>query len=263
MRYLVFLCLLTMNTLHQNFAQEAMIIAHRGASYIAPENTLAAAKLGWELGADAVEVDVYITSDQEIVAIHDKTTKRTTNKNLVVAETDLATLQSLDAGSWKSAEFAGEPIPTLKTLLDHIPYGKKLVIEIKCGVEIMEPLKKLISAHDRPEQIVFIAFDWEVILATKKHFPHIPSYWLSGKKEDIVEKWSLVMKYGLDGINLHHRVIDRALMDNAKKDGMTVLSWTINDFELAQKLNRLGVVGITTDRPGFIRSEFIKSANQP
>ncbi|GAA5221999.1 glycerophosphodiester phosphodiesterase [Membranihabitans marinus] len=254
--FYVFLLSFIINT-PLSMAQKASIIAHRGASYIAPENTMAAAQLGWELGADAVEVDVYVTGDGEIIVSHDKDTERTTNKKLKISDTDLKTLQSLDAGSWKDSKYAGEPMPSLREIMAVIPYGKKLVVEIKCGVEIIEPLKELMSELEDQSQIVFIAFGWDVIQKTKETFPNNKCYWLSGRIKEIMAKWSDILSSGLDGINVHYNVINEDFMAQAKKDGMPVLSWTIDDFTLAKKLTDLGVVGITTNRPGVIRSQYL------
>lgn len=104
-----------------------MITAHRGASYDAPENTLAAINLAWEQGADAIEADFYLTRDGQIVAFHDRTAKRTGGVDRAVESMTLAELKQLDVGSWKSAAFAGEPVPTFVEVLANIPAGKRFV----------------------------------------------------------------------------------------------------------------------------------------
>ena len=120
-------------------------VGHRGASYLAPENTLASAKLGWELGADGVEIDIYVTSDDKVMVIHDKTTKRTTGTDLPVSTTTSKELRKLDAGKWKDEKYTGEKIPFLKEILKAIPKDKYLVIEIKTGPEIFPALEKVIK----------------------------------------------------------------------------------------------------------------------
>ena len=109
------------------------IVAHRGASFDAPENTLAAFRLAWEQGADAVEGDFYLTADQQIVCLHDKDTKRTApnQTSRVVSKSTLAELQQLDVGSWKAEKYKGEKIPTLQEVLKVIPANKKILIEIE------------------------------------------------------------------------------------------------------------------------------------
>lgn len=97
------------------------IIGHRGASHDAPENTLAAFKLGWEQGADAVELDIWLTKDGKIVCLHDADTKRTTGVLKKAADSTLAELRTLDAGTWKDAKWRGEKIPTLTEALAAIP----------------------------------------------------------------------------------------------------------------------------------------------
>src|SRR4051812_13053462 len=93
-------------------------IAHRGESYLAPENTLAAFKLTWELGgADAGETDIHLTRDNQLVISHDKDTKRTTGTELLIKDSTLAQLRALDAGSWKDPKYSGEKLPTLAEAL--------------------------------------------------------------------------------------------------------------------------------------------------
>jgi len=111
--------------------------AHRGASVEAPENTLAAVRAASDAGADAVEVDVYLSADNRIVAVHDKTLKRYGGPDKPIASMTYAELQKHEVGSWKDRKYAGEPIPLLSEILKTIPPGKRLFIEIKCGVEIL------------------------------------------------------------------------------------------------------------------------------
>ena len=102
------------------------IVAHRGASADAPENTLAAIQLAWQQGADAAEIDVRLTVDGQLVAIHDETTLRTGSTDWKVKDHTLAELKTLDVGLWKSQQFVGEQIPTLAEVLDIVPPGKRL-----------------------------------------------------------------------------------------------------------------------------------------
>ena len=107
------------------------IIAHRGASYIAPENTVASTILAWQKGADAVEIDVYLSSDDQVVVIHDSTTNRTTGgtNDLVVSNTTSTVLRSLDVGSWRGSKYAGAKIPFLHEIIDAVDY----IVEWKQG----------------------------------------------------------------------------------------------------------------------------------
>src|SRR5687767_15370020 len=115
---------------HASTAHCLEIIAHRGASYDAPENTMAAFRLGWEQQADANELDIYLTKDGKIILLHDKAIKRTTGVEGRPEELTLEELRKLDAGSWKGPKWAGEKLPLLDEVLATIPAGKRVFIEI-------------------------------------------------------------------------------------------------------------------------------------
>ena len=150
----------------------SIFIAHRGESYDAPENTLAAINLAWERNADAVEVDIHLTKDNEIVVIHDANTNRVGNRNKLVKNQTLEEIKQLDVGSWKGIEFKSEKIPTLIEVIESLPPDKKLIVEIKCGREIINPLQKLLSNMNLPVyQLEFISFNLQVCSELKKTFP--------------------------------------------------------------------------------------------
>ncbi len=107
------------------------VIAHRGASHDAPENTLAAFELAHEMGADWFELDCYLTRDDAVIVLHDDTLDRTTDGEGPIAEWELSDLRALDAGSWKDARFAGEPLPTLGEALELAKRRIGVYVEIK------------------------------------------------------------------------------------------------------------------------------------
>ncbi len=237
-----------------------MFIAHRGASYLAPENTVASAKLAWELGADAVEVDIHFSKDNRIMVIHDKDTKRTCTekKNLDIKKSPSILLRDLDAGSWKGEEFKGEKIPFLSEIIETVPDGKILVVEIKCGAEVIHLLERVMEKSGKAEQIVFISFDWDVIAETKKTFPENKCYWLSTIKTGLGKRMRQAAEIGLEGVNLKHSIIDEEVMAMAKEYNLEVLTWTVDDAKIAKKLTELGVKGITTNRPQWLKEEMAK-----
>ncbi len=233
-------------------------IAHRGASYLAPENTVASAKLAWELGADAVEVDVHLTKDNRVIVIHDKDTKRTCygKTNLSIAQTPSILLRDLDAGSWKGEEFKGEKLPFLSEIIETVPAGKTLVVEIKAGGdEIIPEIRRVVDNSNKKEQIVFISFGWKTIIATHKEFPDNKCYWLSSLKPGLKKKMEKAAAEGLTGVNLKHSIIDEEIMVQAKDLNLEVLSWTIDDPAEAQRLTNIGVSGITTNRPKWLKEQ--------
>lgn len=238
------------------------IIAHRGASYLAPENTLASAKLAWEKGADAVEIDVYLSKDNRIVVIHDSNTARTAGASLMVGKTESSVLRRLDVGSWKGEEFVGERIPFLEEIIKTIPRKGRLFVEIKCGREILPTLRQIIIRSGKASQIVIIGFGLETVTASKELMPKIPTYWVKRTDKDEKTEERLphdtkliqtVREKGLDGLDVHYAGVTRDFMDAVKISGQKLYVWTVDDPEEAIRLDRLGVSGITTNRPLWLR----------
>jgi glycerophosphoryl diester phosphodiesterase len=242
---------------------EVEIIAHRGASYLAPENTVAAAQLAWAKGADAVEVDVHLSQDGRVMVIHDGTTEHTAGEDLAVAATPSSRLRRLDVGSFKDAGFAGERIPFLSEIIATVPPGRKLFVEIKCGPEILSPLENVIEASGKRARIVIIGFDLETVKAAKRLMPDVPTYWLvAANKDERTDEWiphdprlvDEVTSSGLDGLNVHWAGVTKAFAERVRAAGIGLYVWTANDPVEAKRLARLGVKGITTDRPGWLRT---------
>ncbi|MHC4517607.1 MAG: glycerophosphodiester phosphodiesterase [Planctomycetota bacterium] len=240
----------------------APIIAHRGASYLAPENTVAAANLAWEKNADAVEVDVYLSQDRQVVVIHDSTTERTAGPELEVAQTPAEQLRRLDVGSFKSPAYAGEPIPLLEEIIATVPPGKQLFVEIKCGPDVLSPLENLIEESGKRDRIVVIGFDLETVKDSKRLMSDIPTYWLVGTEKDeetkgwIPHSTTLIDEAaagGLDGLNVHWAGLTPQFAQAVHDADLGLYVWTVNDPVEATRLTKLGVAGITTDRPGWLR----------
>ncbi len=238
------------------------IIAHRGASHLAPENTMASVMLGWKKGAD-VEVDVYLSADNRIVVIHDSTTKRTGGTELKVKEATSRELRKLDVGSFKAEQFTGEQIPFLADIIETIPPKRKLYVEIKCGKEILPFLKELIVDSGRISQIVIIGFDLDTVTMSKKLID-VPTYWLKGTaKDEDTGEWiphdlqliQTAQDNGLDGMDVHYAGVTKEFADAAISAGQNLYVWTVDDPAEAARLARLGVAGITTNRPGWLRKQ--------
>lgn len=238
------------------------IVGHRGASFDAPENTVSAIKLAWEQGADGAEFDIYLTKDGKIVACHDKDLKRTAGTEKLIVESTLEELRKLDVGSWKSPKFAGEKIPTLTEMLATVPRGKKVYIEVKCGPEIVPELLREMTASGLPPALTpVICFDANVVAAVKKARPDAPAYWLVDvKKEPDVEKVIAKAKeIHADGLDLSAKpelTVEYAA--KIKAAGFRLDVWTVNDVEVAKRMIGLGVQGITTDRPAWLREQLMQ-----
>lgn len=243
-----------------------VIVAHRGASYAAPENTLAAFKLAWEELADGVEGDFYFTRDQQIVCIHDADTKRTAGIKKVVAESTLEELRQLEYGEWKDAKFAGEPIPTFAEVLQSVPEGKQFIIELKTGPEVVPLLKREIDRL-QPDlsKLWIISFKADTIAQCKQVLPSVKAHWLTGFKQDRLDgSWhpsveqvaETLAKCQADGLGVQGRreVVNEAFIDQLRSSGLTEFHvWTIDDPVDAEYFQRLGACGITTNKPLAIR----------
>jgi len=241
-------------------AQE--IVAHRGFSARAPENTLSAFRLGWESGTDACELDLHLTADQQIVIMHDSDTKRTTGIAKRISESTLADLRPLDAGTWKSPDYKGEPIPTLAEALATLPQGPhRFFLEIKCGPEVVPVLAQQLEAwKPRAKQLCIIAFDRKVAQDSKKALPWLEVYRLSSeqtKDKKPVDLATLIQDTQddhLDGLDLSRKWNwTPELVQQIRKANLKLFAWTVNDPAEALHLASLGIDGITTDDPTTTR----------
>lgn len=244
------------------------IIAHRGYSAKAPENSLSAFKLAWEKGADACELDLYLTKDGKIIVLHDKDTKRVTGVMKVVVESTQDELRTLDAGSWKGPEWAGEKLPTLEESLATMPMGnKRFFLEVKCGPEVVPALSKVLEPlRARADQLAVIAFDLSAATEVKKTMPWLKTYLLAAGKDkqkkqrtDVTPFIDQAKEAGLDGLDLG---IDwpwsPAMVKQIRDAGLGVYVWTVNKPVDVTRFQALGVHGITTDDPVMVREALEK-----
>jgi glycerophosphoryl diester phosphodiesterase len=259
------------------------IIAHRGMgqglveSGAPPENTLPAFKAGWDTGAHACELDVHVTRDGQVIVIHDSTTNRTTNASWVVAEHTADELRSLDAGRWKGLRWAGTRLPLLSEVLAIIPDGRQLYIELKDGPQVVPATADAIRRSGKgPSQIVFISFDIDTIAAAKAALPKFDCLLIVVfQADDSHGRWNvlydegpgfrtvtavydqkalfqLVRKYRLDGIDSSF-VMPASLVKATLDAGLSFVTWTVDDPQIALDLVAMGVTAITTDRPKAVR----------
>jgi glycerophosphoryl diester phosphodiesterase len=182
------------------------VCGHRGHSIGAPENTLAALTATRDNGGSSVEIDCQLTSDGEIVLLHDDFLDRTTSGRGLPSKMTWKEMRALDAGSWFDRRFAGERVPTLAETLDHAKrLGLVLVIEIKEEVQIerfLDVLAKLIGESDIADHSVFISFDHTVLQALKTRAPKVRTEGIThARHADIV---GVAKSAGLDSLSIEH-----------------------------------------------------------
>lgn len=247
-------------------AEEPLIVAHRGASRDAPENTMPAFKLAWKQGADAIEGDYHLTKDGQIVCIHDDHTKRVSNANLIVRNTTLAKLRGVDVGSHYGEAFKEITNPTIEEVFSTIPDRKTIYIDIKCGREIIPPLLEVIKKSGlKKEQIVVICFNKKVLQEMKTKAPQYKAYWLCSfeKNKDGETKPSLeaVLKtmklIQADGLSSNIS-IPEPLIEAIGKHGYEWHVWTVDDLKTSKRVKALGAKSITTNMPGVIKEHLVK-----
>ena len=242
------------------------MIAHRGASLDAPENTLAAVELAWQQQADAVEIDIRLTRDGQIVVIHDSDTARTSNHRLSVAESTYAELKEVDVGCWKGPAYQGESIPRLEDILATLRGQARLFIEIKCGAEICVPLLDLLTAVPKLEaQLVLIGFDAPLLAQLKTSLPAAQALLCARRPQQASGHWSgsvieqlidEAKRLQFDGVDLDAAgPIDRPAVDRLHAAKLGCYFWTVDDLAQAVQLSQCGVDGLTTNRPGWLRSQ--------
>lgn len=226
-------------------------IAHRGASGIAPENTLTAFKKAIEIGVDAVELDLHGTADGEIVVIHDASLDRTTNMSGLIKQTTLKTIKRADAGAWFNPEFEGEQVPTLAEALVCITDNAIAVLEIKDNT-IAEAVVQKIREMDLLELTVIISFHASVLKTVRTLEPRIPTGWLIGSSNGHTHPIQLCQQLGLLGsslLNVNHQLITDEFAYEVRRRGIALWCWTVDDIERMRQMSAFGVQGITSNYP--------------
>jgi len=241
------------------------IVAHRGASYGAPENTLPSFNLAWEEDADWIEGDYLLTKDGEIVCTHDKTTKKFNKENLTIKKSTLKQLKELDFGAWKNEKFKGTKIPTLQEVIKTIPDGKGIVIELKQGKDIVKPMVDILMREKiNLNQVTVICFDSEVIKETEKLLPQVRTQWLTSfkwdknkkkMKPDITSILQTLKECHADDLDCqaNESVVTKSFVEKLHERGYKLNVWTVNDMQKAIRLKELGVDYISTDFPGKLK----------
>ena len=244
-------------------AHPVQVIAHRGASAEAPENTLAAFHLAWDIGADAIECDVHLSKDDQLVVIHDDDTLGTTGKPGLVRAQTLEELRELDAGWKKGDAFRGERIPLLAEVLATLPVDGRIFIEIKCGMESIEPLVgELEKVALTPKQTLLMSFNHELMSALRLRLPDYPVGWLfdapgrSQTPQDIEEVLRLVTGAGVNFLGLSSEwPLEATMIERIHAAGLQAYLWTVDSTTRARELISAGVDGLITNRPREIIAE--------
>ncbi len=241
-----------------------LIVAHRGASKRAPENTIEAFKLAYRKKADAVEIDVRLTKDNVIVCHHDRNTKRMTGKDFNIDEVNFNQIEDLIVGQGFKRFFSDAKIPKLEKLLKKVSKRRSLFIEIKTGLEILPHLKTLLeTSHVKHKNLTVISFDEDVLKEFKILFPEIKTLLLINLKgskyiENKIVNFDKIL-FDLKEINANgisckgNSSVTADLVKKMHDNGFELHVWTVDAKDNAIRFKNLGVNSITTNYPKRIR----------
>jgi len=228
------------------------LVAHRGAGTLAPENTLAAMRVGASFGYKMVEFDAKLSQDQIAILLHDAGLERTTNGHGNAASHSYAALAKLDAGLWFDPSFQGEPIPTLEAIARYT-----LANDITCNIEIKpSPGLEVATGTAIARQVLrdwkaaniaplLSSFSIEALEAAQQAAPDLPRGWIT---KDLGPNWhDTLTRLGCLSIHLHHLSLTEPLLNQIHAAGFRIAAWTVNDPVRAAELLQWGVDSVITD----------------
>ncbi|MCH4826225.1 glycerophosphodiester phosphodiesterase [Planococcus halocryophilus] len=248
-------------------------IAHRGASGHAPEHTMSAYQLGKEMHGDYIEIDLQMTKDGILIAMHDEKVDRTTNGSGKVKDMTLADIKKLDAGSWFNAaypekaqsQFEGLQVPTLEEVIEAFGKNSRYYIETKApdvypGMEkeLVRILKKhkLTSQNAQSSKIIVQSFSQESLLKMNKLAAEIPLVQLISYSDPAVisdAELDNIKKYAI-GVGMNHKRIDRAYVEQVRNHGLLIHPYTVNKRSDMERLIDWGVTGMFTNYPDVLEA---------
>jgi len=233
---------------------KTLIIAHRGASAYAPENTLAAFQKAVDLNSDAFELDAKLTRDGEIVIIHDQSVDRTTNGTGKVKKLPLEELRKLDAGTFFSDEFANEKIPTLREVLERFSSQIMINIELTNYSSIFDGLAKktatLVKSLGVEKSVFFSSFHPINLIITRKILPEVPVALLAVPgKYGWLARSNLMRWVSPQIVHPYYKDIDGDYIDDQHNHDRKVNIWTINDEMEMDRFIKAKIDGLITDDP--------------
>jgi len=216
-----------------------LVIAHRGASFYEPENSISAVKKALELRSDMIEVDVRITKDNEIIVIHDAIVDRTTDGTGYIKYMELRDIKKLRINK-------KEKIPTLQEIIDLIKGKCKLNIEIK-EYKAVDKILKIIKDNNINDEVLISSFNEKILKHIKEKDSRIKTGYLFRRPTPFYI--NIAKRSKIDYIHPYYPVITKRLINRAHKNGIKVNVWTIKNRESALKAKEIGVDGLITNDP--------------
>lgn len=233
---------------HAAAARPVLVVGHRGASGYAPENTMASFKLAHEMGADMVELDVYVSVDGTLVVMHDDTVDRTTDGTGRIEDMTLEQIQKLDAGAKFDEKFKGERVPTLEEVLSWAADKIEVNIEIK-GAGCEPGVVELVRKYKMTDKVLVSSFHHEYLVKIKELAPEIKTGALI---DDIKDINAIVDECHPDAINPRYTQLGKKQVREAHDLGLKVNVYTVNDAVTMRMMISTGVDSIITNYPDVL-----------
>ena len=250
------------------------VIAHRGASAYAPENTLAAFELAVRQGADAIELDAKLTADGQVVVFHDQTLDRTTGVPGKIHNSKWADLKKLDAGSHFDVAYRSEPIPLLSDVLDAVGRFTFTNIELtnynSPFDNLPERVAEIVKRQKMANRVFFSSFNPIGLMRIRRLLPKVPISLLAQPgKSGILARSFLIYAIGFDSLNPFLSDATDRLVSRLHRRKSKVFVYTVNEPDVMRELFDLGVDGIFTDDPliarrvlSTVRQQHLKDVNR-
>lgn len=234
-----------------------LVIAHRGASAVAPENTLEAFELAADLGAEAIELDAKLSADGEAVAFHDRTLGRTTGARGTPGGRTLAELRVLEAGAWKAEAYRGVRIPTLSEILEAV--GRRLLVNIELSdywarqARLVERVVAVVRRHRLEQRVLFSSFQSSALVAAERLAPEIARGHLVGPTWLAYRDRPSLRRAEVQAEHPHESLVLPEKIASIHKAGKRVHVYTVDDPEVMRRMWQWGVDGLITDLPDLAR----------
>ncbi len=229
------------------------IIAHRGANQIAPENTLAAFELAYQMGAEWVECDVVLTQDEIPVILHDRNLLRTTGRKANIDGLQFEDLKHYDAGFQFYPNYQGTNIPTLKALLDlALKQGKGINLEIKpakreYAERTAEIVRQMLRVYEKKIPLLISSFEFKAVKWYAHYASELPLGFLMSRWDPL---WEIkISEFKVFSIHCNEKILNEKRVQALKLKSQYVLAYTVNDLERAKELQSFGVDGFFSDNP--------------
>jgi glycerophosphoryl diester phosphodiesterase len=236
-----------------------LIIAHRGTSADAPENTLIAFKKSIEIGADGIEFDVRLSKDNVPMVIHDGHLRRTGNLDAKVKDLTAEELQKIDVGKWFSEKFVGETVPTLTQVFDLFKDNEmRLYVELKCKKhnyqEYAKAVAEVIKQYDLLARMVVLSFEHQALVEIKKHLPDVKTGALFSPK--LLSFFRVRRKFiktaqelEANEIAPHYSMVTKGTVENGLNHNIKTIVWTANKIQFLEKAIKIGLFAVMTNHP--------------